>query len=100
GVETKKPIDTEEEDFFNGKDLTGGEGLDRHWSVKDGTIVGSSMPDGVDFNTFLCSKKKYRDFELTFQVRLKGRNANSGVQLRSRLTNRDRFIVVGPQADM
>ena len=63
-------------------------------------IPANTLPLFLDYNTFLTSKKKYRDFELKFQVRLTGRNANSGVQLRSRLTNRERFIVIGPQADM
>jgi hypothetical protein len=85
--------------FFNGKDLTGWEGLPEYWSVKDGALVGSA-PAGLKFNTFLCSKKKYRDFELSFQVRLKGDKANSGVQVRSNLLERTRFTVQGPQADM
>src|SRR5207247_2615891 len=49
--------------FFNGKDLTGWEGLTQYWTVKDGALIGAS-PDGLKFNTFLCSKKKYGDFEL------------------------------------
>jgi hypothetical protein len=58
------------------------------------------MPDGLKFNTFLCSKKKYGDFELKFQVRLKGRGANSGVQVRSKIIDEKKFAVGGPQCDM
>jgi serine/threonine protein kinase len=98
---TREPADKESEAFFNGKDRVGWEGLDRYWTVKDGAIVGSSMPEGVEFNTFLCSKKKYRDFDIKFQVRLRGGiKANSGMQFRSRISNRERFIVLGPQVDM
>ena len=44
--------------LFNGKDLAGWEGLlEQFWSVKDGAIVGTKAPDGIKFNTFLCSKK-------------------------------------------
>src|SRR5262249_51405050 len=70
--------------FFNGKDLTGWEGLPGFWTVKDGAIVGTTPPNHK-FNTFLCSKKKYKDFELAFQVKLtgKGWTGNSGVQIRS-----------------
>ena len=51
--------------FFNGKNLDGWEGLtDKFWSVKDGAIVGTAGDQKIPFNTFLCSKKKYRDFEL------------------------------------
>src|SRR5262249_24969800 len=88
--------------FFNGKDFTGWEGLtDKYWSVKDGAIVGAT-PEGLGFNAFLCSKKKYKDFELKFQVRLTGQgwSGNSGVQIRSKIINPKTFAVGGPQADM
>jgi hypothetical protein len=85
--------------FFNGRDLTGWEGLTEYWSVKDGAIVGSS-PDGLKFNTFLCSKKKYGDFDMRFQIRLKGGKGNSGVQIRSEVIDRAKFVVKGPQADI
>jgi hypothetical protein len=89
--------------FFNGKDLTGWEGLTEYWSVKDGALVGSTpAPNGLKFNTFLCSKKTYRDFELSFQVRLKGGVGNSGVQIRSKLhePGKDQYAVAGPQCDI
>lgn len=85
--------------FFNGTDLSGWLGLDGYWSVKDGAIVGSA-PKGMKFNTFLCSKKKYRDFELTFQVKLTGSNPNSGVQIRSAIFDLEELAVMGPQCDM
>ncbi len=85
--------------FFNGKDLAGFEGLTEYWSVKDGAIVGLTEKD-PGFNTFLCSKKKYKDFEMKFQVRLKGDIGNSGVQIRSELKNKDRYTVHGPQCDI
>lgn len=87
-------------DFFNGKDTTGWEGLTEYWKVDDGAIVGSSFPDGLKFNTFLCSKRSYKDFELKFQVRLKGGKGNSGVQVRSEVFNKEKFAVKGPQCDM
>jgi hypothetical protein len=94
--------------FFNGKDFTGWEGLtDKDgamvfWKIKDGAIVGSTYPDGNKFNTFLCSTKKYKDFELKFQVKLtgKGWSGNSGVQIRSKIADMKTFAVAGPQADM
>jgi len=87
--------------FFNGKDLTGWEGLSNYWSVQDGAIVGAT-PDGLKFNTFLCSKKKYKDFELSFQVKLtgKGWSGNSGVQIRSEVFKPEELAVKGPQCDM
>jgi putative heme-binding domain-containing protein len=85
--------------FFNGKNLDGWDGLMQYWSVKDGAIVGFT-PEDPKYNTFLCSKKKYADFQLKFKVRLKGGVGNSGVQIRSKLVDAKKFIVAGPQADM
>src|SRR5437870_5359032 len=68
-------------EFFNGKDLDNYEGLKQYWTLKDGALVGAT-PNGLEHNTFLCTKKKYRDFELSFKVRLKDGTGNSGVQIR------------------
>lgn len=85
--------------FFNGKDLSGWEGLtDQYWKVENGAIVGAA-PKGLKFNTFLCSKEKYRDFELQFKVKMT-KGANSGVQIRSKVINEKTFAVGGPQCDM
>src|SRR5581483_8084377 len=54
----------------------------------------------LKFNTFLCSKKKYKDFELAFQIRLKDGKGNSGVQIRSRIDDKEHYAVAGPQADI
>lgn len=86
---------------FIDKDLSGWEGLIKEfWSYKDGELVGNSGEKGIKFNTFLCSKKKYKDFELSFKVRLKGAGANSGVQVRSKIADAKVFAVAGPQADI
>jgi hypothetical protein len=86
--------------FFNGKNLEGWEGLvDEYWKVDDkGAIVGSA-PKGLKFNTFLCSKKKYGNFELSFKVKMT-KGANSGVQIRSEIENTKTFQCKGPQCDM
>ncbi len=96
-----------QQEFFNGKNLDGWEGLvDRFWSVKDGAIVGHSK-DPIRFNTFLCSKKKYGDFELSFEVKIVDQNGksgvmsrNSGVQIRSEVFNKKNYAVKGPQCDI
>jgi hypothetical protein len=90
--------DTKE--FFNGKDLTGWEGLEKYWSVKDSAIIGSTNGGKISHNTFLCSKKRYKDFELSFKVRLKDGEGNSGVQIRSEIADKDKFTCKGPQADI
>jgi hypothetical protein len=95
-VEGRLPV------FFNRRDLTGWQGLEGCWGVCDGAVVGTTRPGGLGFNTFLCSKKRYRDFELTFQVRLVGDGwaGNSGVQVRSAVLEPERFTVKGPQCDI
>jgi putative heme-binding domain-containing protein len=98
GISTVRADDATKE-FFNGKDLEGWEGLMQYWSVKDGAIVGYT-PQDPRFNTFLCSKKKFKDFELSFKVRLKDGVGNSGVQIRSSIVDPQKFVVSGPQADM
>jgi Domain of Unknown Function (DUF1080) len=85
--------------FFNGKDLEGWEGLTQYWSVKDGAIVGYT-PSDPHHNTFLCSKRKYKDFELSFKIRLKDGIGNSGVQIRSHIADAKKFTVSGPQCDI
>src|ERR1700693_313700 len=85
--------------FFNGKDLDGWQGLTEYWSVKDGALVGST-PKGIKFNTFLCSKQTYKDFELRFAARLKDGSGNSGLQIRSKIKEAKIFEVAGPQCDI
>jgi hypothetical protein len=87
--------------IFNGSNLDGWEGLIQdYWSVKDGAIVGTYGDKKVPFNTFLWTKKKYKDFEMKFQVRLKDGKGNSGVQIRSDILDPKTFSAKGPQCDI
>ena len=98
GLRSVAPVAEEpSEPFFNGKDFEGWEGLMEYWSVRDGAIVGKAPAEGLKFNTFLCSKKAYKDFELTFQFRLSDGKGNSGAQFRSRIVDAQKFAVAGPQ---
>jgi hypothetical protein len=99
GIPASLADSTESSGFFNGKDLDGWEGLMQYWSVKDGAIVGYT-PSDPHHNTFLCSKKTYKDFELSFKIRLKNGIGNSGVQIRSKIHDAEKFTVAGPQCDI
>ena len=67
--------------------------------IQEGTIVGTT--DGkLKSNTFLCSKQKYGDFELSFKVKLVDEVGNSGVQIRSEVFDQKEFRVRGAQADI
>lgn len=76
------------------------EGLPNYWKLEGTTLTGNSGAKGLTFNTFWCSKTKYKDFELRFKVRLKDGKGNSGVQIRSKIHDPARFAVTGPQADI
>ena len=98
GLKSVAPCaDGESEAFFNGKDLEGWEGNPEYWSVHDGCLIGKAPAEGLKSNTFLCGKTPYKDFELTFQFRLKDGKGNSGVQFRSRIVDARTYAVAGPQ---
>ena len=97
-LENRAPAGDRAPAFITSK-LGGWEGLLEYWTYKDGALVGAA-PKGLKFNTFLCSKKKYGDFELSFQIRLKNGEGNSGVQIRSKIDDPKKFVVAGPQCDM
>lgn len=80
----------------DGKTLAGWDGDPRCWSIQDGIVVGSTDGAPITHNSFLISKKKYSDFVLRCDARL--RNHNSGIQFRSEALND--WIVKGLQADM
>ncbi len=85
--------------FFNGKDLAGWDGLPGYWHVEDGAIV-ARIPPGIPAHTFLVSDKKYKDFDLKFQVRRLDGVGNSGLQFRSQVKDAATFKVVGPQVEI
>jgi hypothetical protein len=99
----------QEQNLFNGKDLTGWEGNPGLWSVKDGVIHGETKPTAdnpkrgdLKHNTFLVWKGgTVSDFELRLKYRISSDSGNSGIQYRSALVQQgaDGPIVSGYQAD-
>lgn len=67
--------------------------------TEGGSVIGETTED-PKYNTFLCSKAKYSDFELSFQVQLRDGVGNSGIQVRSELYDNEKFRVRGPQVDI
>jgi hypothetical protein len=92
--------------IFNGKDLSGWEGQKQFWSVRDGAITGQTKDEkDLPANTFLVWKgAEPSNFELRLKFKLTGENekkqANSGVQYRSRIMDPATFVVGGYQADI
>ena len=85
--------------LFNGKDLTGWEGVPGWWIVEDGALTSQSTPDKP------CKKANYlvwtggqpSDFQLDAEFKLSGQG-NSGIHIRSE--RRPDFDMFGYQADM
>lgn len=69
------------------------------WKIENGSVIGETKED-PKYNTFLCSKKKYGDFEFSCKLQLRDGVGNSGVQVRSRLADPKKFVVHGPQVDV
>ncbi|HVY68300.1 MAG TPA: DUF1080 domain-containing protein, partial [Verrucomicrobiae bacterium] len=102
-----KPAPADEAGYrnlFNGTDLTGWDGDPRHWSVKDGVIVGQTTSENpLTENTFLIWRDgQVRDFQLRLRFKITANNddgfANSGIQYRSK--DLGNWVVGGYQADM
>ncbi len=79
------------------------EGRTDIWKIEKGTITGETKED-PKYNTFFITKKKYSDFELTAKVTLTDGVGNSGFQVRSTRTDKEKdekpFRVSGPQVDI
>ncbi|HUT10515.1 MAG TPA: DUF1080 domain-containing protein [Thermoguttaceae bacterium] len=83
--------------LFDGKTLDGWEqhGGKAVYQVEDGAVVGHCVPNTQ--NSFMCTKERFGDFELTFEVKV-DKGLNSGVQIRSNIKENDR--VWGPQVEI
>jgi hypothetical protein len=94
--------------LFNGKDLTGWDGLPGVWSVEEGAITGRNRAEApIEGNTFLIWKEgTVGDFILRLKFRFQPvagaamARANSGVQYRSQVIDPAKKVVGGYQADM
>lgn len=86
--------------LFDGKTLDGW--IQRNgtatYRVEDGCVVGKTNEGSP--NSFLCTEKNYRDFELVFEVKVAD-ELNSGVQIRSESKEEfNKGRVHGPQVEI
>jgi hypothetical protein len=85
--------------IFDGKSLNGWSGIPELWRVEEGAITGVTTEAApLKNNTFLVYEKPVKDFELTCEFKITG--GNSGIQYRSKLIDKEKFIVGGYQADI
>ena len=105
----KGPAHTHEDGFvsiFNGKDLTGWDGLGDFWSVTDGMIRGQTTKEKPTRGNTFCiwrggeGKGMLKDFALKLKFRIQ--SGNSGVQYRSFIKDpeRNKYRVAGYQAEV
>lgn len=82
-------------EFFDGKNLAGWKGAGDMWRVENGAIVGTlSTPRKQP--AFLCSQKRFGDFDLMFRVTIEGGIGDCGVQFRSLDRTSEQLPVAGP----
>jgi len=86
--------------LFDGKTLKGWEGNEKVFRIEAGAIVAGTLKDKNPRNEFLCTEKKYGDFELRMKVKLVGEGANAGIQFRTKRISNPPNEVSGYQADM
>jgi len=82
--------------LFNGKDLTGWVGHEKHWSVQDGIIVGKNT-ESVPVSTYLLTERKFSDFRLVFEAKLVTSEMHSGIAMWGKLAPEkgDKFTYAG-----
>ena len=85
--------------IFDGKTLKGWEGNQKMFRIEDGAIVAGTLKEKIPHNEFLCTEKKYKNFELRLQAKLVGEGKNAGIQFRSKRIP-DHHEVIGFQADI
>jgi hypothetical protein len=86
--------------LFDGKTFDGWEGNLEMFRIEDGAIVGGRLNDRVPHNEFLCTKRRFEDFELRLKFKLKGpKGVNAGIQIRSERIP-DHHEMIGYQADL
>ncbi len=69
-------------ELLNGENLDGWvqQGGEAKYTVEDGVVVGTAVPKTP--NSFLCTERHYRDFELQLEFNVSP-EMNSGIQIRS-----------------
>ena len=100
-VVRKEPAGVEPVSLFDGETLDGWNGAEGVWRVEDGAIVAGSASEAAPQNEFLCTDRRFDDFDLRLKFRISdgAAKANAGVQFRSeRIANHHE--VIGYQADI
>lgn len=88
------------EPLFNGKDLSGWQGDSKLWKVDDGQIVGTTIGNPLEANTFLIKTDlNVRNFHFKAKLKMTG-ESNSGIMYRAQDLPDVPFGLSGPQMDI
>ena len=84
-------------ELFNGRDLKGWKGHEKHWSVREGVIVGRNV-EPVAVSTYLLTEKSFSDFRLVCDFKLVESEMHSGVAIWGRIApeKNDPYTYAGP----
>jgi len=99
-------LHAQEINLFNGRDLTGWDGLKEFWSVKDGAITGKATKGNLpkEQSDLVWQGGEVADFEFTCRFKLGDVDGsdfcNTGVYFRAHVVNQSTFRVAGYQADL
>jgi hypothetical protein len=85
--------------IFNGRDLTGWEGLDGYWTVRDGILRGHQTKENSKQTFLIFTGFEVADFELHASYRFVTPEGDSGIQFRSKVLDRGTYKVGGYQAN-
>jgi hypothetical protein len=85
--------------LFNGSSFEGWNGNLDFFRIEDGSIVAGNLDKSIPRNEFLSTNLEYGNFELRLQCKLSSKDANAGIQIRSRRVPNSHEMR-GYQADM
>lgn len=83
--------------MFNGKDLSAWDGANKFWKVKEGAIIGETKRNNKRTVFLYWKGGEPADFEMRCRFRISGKEANSGIQIRSQKF--PKWDALGYQAD-
>lgn len=91
--------------LFNGKDLTGWEGLPGYWSVVDGAIQCAEVKENSKQTDLILLASKdhpevFANFEIRYSFKWLTPGGNSGLQIRGKIDKPEMLHVGGYQADI
>lgn len=91
--------------LFNGKDLSGWEGLEGYWTVVDGAIQCSETKETSKQTDLILlaskdSPEKFANFEIHYSYKWLTPGGNSGLQIRGKIDKPETLHVGGYQADI